>query len=404
MATAEQMQGALQQLQVLGARIAALETQLQLESARAQTAERERSALTQTLGAMRTDRGGAMVDTTGIGQPFMLKGTADQDFGEWTHRVRTFMLGRFGEQILGALIWHHVNGKSLSKVADLRRETASYTGLEKVEKVPMRRTRSTRSMISLESSTHTLSLSQPTQPTRRRQRLGSLETTAQRVRPHVVQRRVAILQQVQNPPRCQRVEDMGAALEDWLSKKCQYEMFTDRNGRPCQASDDSLVAAMFRLMPKSLEETVMFADEDEGFQELFDRLLANSSTKQSIQMSESKKPTRKDDPVDVDALSKGKSEGKGKKGKRPKPHEQRQVLELRQDGSLLALLQRNVVVKRQKAKAKCKVTNMLIDGFGVVSMLTHGGRRQTGRQDLVQDVDDSKRSDTLRIRRTSRRI
>ena len=94
-------------------------------------------------------------------------------------------------------------------------------------------------------------------------------------------RRVAILQQVQNPSRCQRVEDLGSALEDWLSKKRQYEMFTDRNGRLCQASDDSLVAAMFGLMPTSLEETVMFANEDEGFQELFDRLLACSSTKQS---------------------------------------------------------------------------------------------------------------------------
>ena len=82
-------------------------------------------------------------------------------------------------------------------------------------------------------------------------------------------------------------------------------MFTDRNGRPCQASDDSLVAAMFRLMPMSLEETVMFANEDEGFQELYDRLLAYSSTKQSIQMSESKKSTKKDDPMDVDALNKG---------------------------------------------------------------------------------------------------
>ena len=133
-------------------------------------------------------------------------------------------------------------------------------------------------------------------------------------------RRVAILQQVQNPPRCERVEALGPALEKWLSKKRQYEMFTDRNGRPCQASDDSLVAAMFWLMPKSLEESVMFANEDEGFQELYDRLpLAYSSTKQSIQMSESKKTTRKDDPMDVDALSKcsrkGKSKGKGKKGK-----------------------------------------------------------------------------------------
>ena len=79
-------------------------------------------------------------------------------------------------------------------------------------------------------------------------------------------RLVAILQQVQNPPPCQRVADLGSALEDWLSKKRQYEMFMDRNGRPCQASDDSLVAATFRLMPKSLEETVMFTNEDEGFQ------------------------------------------------------------------------------------------------------------------------------------------
>ena len=103
--------------------------------------------------------------------------------------------------------------------------------------------------------------------------------------------RVAILQQVQNTSRCQRVEDLGSALEDWLSKERQYEMFTDRNGRPCQASDDSLVAAMFRLMLNSVEETVMFTNEEEGFQELFDRLLANSSTKQSVKMIEIKRQT-----------------------------------------------------------------------------------------------------------------
>ena len=81
-------------------------------------------------------------------------------------------------------------------------------------------------------------------------------------------RRVAIFQQVQNPRVFQRVEDLGSPLEGWLSKKRQFEMFTDRNGRPCQASDDSLVAAMFRFMSKILEETVMFTNEDEGFQEL----------------------------------------------------------------------------------------------------------------------------------------
>merc|ERR1719284_1514535 len=116
---------------------------------------------------------------------------------------------------------------------------------------------------------------------------------------------VAILQ-IQNPQRCEQIEDLGPALEKWLSKKRQFEMFTDRNGRPCQASDDTLVAAMFQLMP--MEESVMFANEDEGFQELYDRLLAYSSTKQSIQMSENK-TARKDDPMDVGALSKGKSKG-----------------------------------------------------------------------------------------------
>ena len=90
-------------------------------------------------------------------------------------------------------------------------------------------------------------------------------------------------------------------------------MFTDRNGRPCQASDDSLVAAMFRLMPKNLEETVIFANEDEGYQELPDRLLAYISTKQSVKMSESKRQTRRDDPMGVDKLIKKKVERKSQK-------------------------------------------------------------------------------------------
>ena len=49
MATREQVQEALQQLQAQEARIAALETQLQVEQTRALTAEQERCALIQTL-------------------------------------------------------------------------------------------------------------------------------------------------------------------------------------------------------------------------------------------------------------------------------------------------------------------------------------------------------------------
>ena len=55
----------------------------------------------------------------------------------------------------------------------------------------------------------------------------------------------------------------------------------------------------------------MFANEDEGFQELFDRLLFFCSTKQSVRKSEIKREKkRRDDPMEVDELSKGKRNGK----------------------------------------------------------------------------------------------
>ena len=49
MATIEQVQEALQQFQAEGARVAALETQLQIGQTGAMTVEQERSALIQTL-------------------------------------------------------------------------------------------------------------------------------------------------------------------------------------------------------------------------------------------------------------------------------------------------------------------------------------------------------------------
>ena len=210
-------------------------------------------------------------------------------------------------------------------------------------------------MILLENSTPTMC------PSRRTQQTELSETLEKEMAwklgddlhseydPTSSMRRVAILQQVQDPPRCQRVEDLGTALEDWLSEKRQHEMFTDRNGRPCQASDDSLVAAMFRLMPKSLEETV--ANDDEGFQELYDRLLAYSSTKQSIQMSESKKSTKKDDPMEVDALNKESlKESLKEKARRAMP--------------------KTATGKRAGQK---KMTNILMDGLGKVTNKLMGG-------------------------------
>ena len=313
MATAEQVQETLQQLPAQGARIAALETQLRIESARARTAEQERSALIQTLGAMRTDRDGTMVDVKGIGQPFMWKGTADQHFGEWVHKVRTFMLVRFGDQVLTALTWAARQRKIVVKtcVALQRDRFVPWITVfgeqadedKQIDEIDDFDGKFYAYLVSFTTDA-------PNGSVRNSGEGKGLEAWRRlhgEYDPTPSMRREAILQQVQNPPRCQRVEDLGSALEDWLSKKRQYEMFTDRNGRPCQASGGHVP-----VDAKSLEETVMFTNEDEGFQELFDRLLAYSSTKQSVKMSEIKRQNRRDDPMDADALSKGK--GKGKKG------------------------------------------------------------------------------------------
>ena len=109
MAIGEQMQEAFQQqkheFQVLIARLAAMGTQLQFQTAQAHHAEQERSRLIENMGSTRMDRGSAMVDTKGIGQLFTLKGTSEQDFGEWADKVRTLMFARFGDDILTALTW-----------------------------------------------------------------------------------------------------------------------------------------------------------------------------------------------------------------------------------------------------------------------------------------------------------
>ena len=149
----------------------------------------------------------------------------------------------------------------------------------------------------------------------------------------------------------------------------------------------------------------MFAKEDEGFQEMCDRLLAKGSTKQSIQMSENKKATKQDNPVDVDALSNGKSKGKAKKGssgkgrqQKPEQHEQCLVLVLWQVWPLGERLYTKVVVKRQRLVRNrfARLRTCLMDGLGVVSMLMGCGNVRLSDRNWFRMVDNSKRLvDTL---------
>ena len=59
-------------------------------------------------------------------------------------------------------------------------------------------------------------------------------------------RRQNILSLVQDPPRVEDVKCLGPALEDWLTKKNQYETFTDVKGQACTVNDCSASAALHK--------------------------------------------------------------------------------------------------------------------------------------------------------------
>ena len=171
--------------------------------------------------------------------------------------VRTFMLARFGDDILTALTWAARQQRIVVKTcaASQRNRMKSWitvfgdrAGEAEIENIDdcVGKLHAYLVSITTDASNRIVRNSGEGNGLEAWRRLHSEHD------PISSMRRVAILQQVQNPPRCQRVEDLGSALEEWLSKKRHYETFPDRNGLPCQASDDSLVAAMFRVDAKEL--------------------------------------------------------------------------------------------------------------------------------------------------------
>ena len=126
-----------------------------------------------------------------IGQPFMWKGSADQDFGEWSHKVRTLMLARFGDDILTALTWAARQRKIVAKTcaASQRNRMISWNtvfgeqaGEDEIENID---DFVGKLYAYLESFT-TDAAKPDRSELRRRKWLGSLETTAQRVRSAIV--------------------------------------------------------------------------------------------------------------------------------------------------------------------------------------------------------------------------
>ena len=124
-------------------------------------------------------------------------------------------------------------------------------------------------------------------------------------------RRVQLLRAIHNPEMVEKNENLGKALEECQTKKRQYEEFTDDQGQPCRVSNDALIAAMFQLMPRSLEDQfLMQGDEERGFDAIFNKLAAYANSKAS--MAKAKKqpgqPRQDYTPMDVSGFG-GKGRG-----------------------------------------------------------------------------------------------
>ena len=50
----------------------------------------------------------------------------------------------------------------------------------------------------------------------------------------------------------------------------------------CRVQDDSLMAAIHKIMPKYIEETVMFKDDEDTFESLSDKHVSFSSVNDSL--------------------------------------------------------------------------------------------------------------------------
>lgn len=330
---AQQQQQAHAQLQEAMSMLTNLSGQLNEATSRAQVAEQERrDALRIAAASLGSESGGghsSLVDSKGVGQPFKYHGGSDQDFSEWSHKVTTYLKAKFGSEIEKALKWavqqrkavvEKLPGGALTS-ADGRQVAFDPVFGEASDDMD-RIANLSQTVVGVYTYLIAFTTGDSNKIVRNAGSDAGLEAWRRlhnEYDPTSAMRRVTILGLVQNPPKCEKMESLGAALEDWLAKKRQYEEFTDQRGKACRISDDSLMAAMYKLMPSSLEQQVMFHSDDyDSFEDLYDKLVSFASTKHSLKMSDrpvgSNKKTEASTAMEVDALT-NKGKGKGFKGK-----------------------------------------------------------------------------------------
>ncbi|CAK0827035.1 unnamed protein product, partial [Prorocentrum cordatum] len=260
---------------------------LQITEARRQEeqANNDRRA-TLELALRVANRGGnEIIDAKGVGQPGKFSGKEESEFQEWAHKVVCFMSAKFGPDFTAALKWASSQRKKITN--DGGGDSVNFMDAFGED------------IVDLEAKAANL------YTYLRHQGLEAWRRLHAEYDPASAMRRVVILGKVQNPDKVESIDKLGQALEDWLMRKRQYEEFTDRDGQPCKVSEDSLIAAMYRLAPADLETQLMFnAAEDETFADIFNRLSSYASTKHSLKLDAKQRNTRRGpDDMDVGALT-----------------------------------------------------------------------------------------------------
>ena len=308
----QQQQQLVQQLAAAGNQLAAVTARLDEAVQRAETAEQDRRKMLDFMVSQKSAPDGGIVDVKGVGQPFKFTGGKDQDYPEWCLKFVTFIKARYrnsSREIEEALKWAVKQKKSIVKDAvmgDTR--TVSWSdrfgpgGVDEIDDCEK-----------VLDDVYTYLISFTTGNANKIVRNSGVALEAWRrmaceYDPISSMRRVAILNIVQNPPRCEKVEDLGEALESWLTKKKQYESYVDKDGHNCVVSEDSLLNAMYRIMPKALEEQMLFRDDEYStFEAIFDKLVAYSSNKHSLVIKDQTNDKKGGVvPMDIGALGKGK--------------------------------------------------------------------------------------------------
>ena len=172
-----------------------------------------------------------MVDSQGVGQPFKFSGKSDQDFAEWQHKFKTFVKAKFGEEIDKALTWAAKQKKVVVKEKltsnDRQVEWGDEFGdsadlADQVEDIDGKVNGVLAYLVSFTTGEANKVV--------RNSGSDGLEAWGRLTNefdPTSAMRRVVVLRMVQNPPKCQKIEGLGALLEDWLAKKRQYEEYME---------------------------------------------------------------------------------------------------------------------------------------------------------------------------------